>query len=194
MRRHFVVAIIAAIIVAIALGVTFYVIHAREVHADSAPPPALAKLVPDAKPKAIPAVAFTDAKGERLSLASFRGHPVLLNLWATWCGPCVQELPALARLARAIPDLKIVAVSEGQDSVTATTAFLKAHGAGALATYRDSDHAFLAAMGAFGLPLSALIAPDGRERARAIGPAQWDDPQAVAWLKATITPPPHPAS
>jgi thiol-disulfide isomerase/thioredoxin len=193
LRRH-VVAILAAVIVAIALAVTFYVIHTRRVHAGDPPPPALAKLVPDAKPKTIPAVAFTDAKGERLSLASFRGHYVLLNLWATWCGPCVEELPALARLARALPGLTIVAVSEGQDSAAATSAFLKAHGAGALTTYRDSDHAFLAAMGAFGLPLSALIGPEGRERARAIGPAKWDDPQAVAWLKAYIAPKAHPGS
>ncbi|MGH6890374.1 MAG: TlpA family protein disulfide reductase [Rhizomicrobium sp.] len=193
MRRH-VVAILAAVIVAVALAATFYVIRARHVHAGGAPPPSLAKLVLDAKPKAIPAVAFTDAKGERLSLASFRGRYVLLNLWATWCGPCVRELPSLARLAHALPGLTIVAVSEGQDSVPATRAFLEAHGAGALATYRDSDHAFLAAMGAFGLPLSALIGPDGRERARAIGPAQWDDPQAIAWLRATIAPPAHPAA
>ncbi|HEY3777284.1 MAG TPA: TlpA disulfide reductase family protein [Rhizomicrobium sp.] len=194
MRRHIIVVIIAAIIVAIALGITFYVIRARRVHAGDPPPPALAKLVPDAKPKTIPAVAFTNAKGERLSLATFHGQHVLLNLWATWCGPCVQELPALARLAHALPGLTVVAVSEGQDSAPATSAFLKAHGAGALATYRDSDHAFLAAMGAFGLPLSALIGPDGRERARAIGPAHWDDPAAIAWLKATIAPPAHPAS
>lgn len=188
MRRHVVVAVVAAIIVAAALAATFYVIRARPVHAGSTPPASLSKLVPDAKPKAIPAVAFTDAKGERLSLAAFRGRYVLLNLWATWCGPCVQELPSLARLAAALPGLTVVAVSEGQDSVPATAAFLKAHGAGKLAVYRDSDHAFLAAMGAFGLPLSALIGPDGRERARAIGPAQWDDPQAIVWLKTTIAP------
>lgn len=150
-------------------------------------PPALSKLVPDAKPKTIPAVAFTDAKGQRLSLATFRGHYVLLNLWATWCAPCVKELPAIAHLHHALPGLTIIAVSEGQESANDTAAFLKAHGAGDLGVYRDSDHAFLAAFGALGLPLSALVDPAGLERARAIGPAEWDDPQAIAWLKGFIS-------
>jgi thiol-disulfide isomerase/thioredoxin len=138
-------------------------------------------------PKTIPAVAFTDAKGARLSLATFHGHYVLLNLWATWCAPCVKELPALANLHRALPGLTIVAVSEGQEGAKDTAAFLKAHGAGDLGVYLDSNHAFLAAFGAFGLPLSALIAPSGLEQSRAIGPAEWDDPAAIAWLKAIIS-------
>ncbi|HEY6578221.1 MAG TPA: TlpA disulfide reductase family protein [Rhizomicrobium sp.] len=179
---------ILAVVAAAAMAAVLYVIQARPVHAGNAPPAALAKLVPDSKPKALPAVAFTDARGERLSLATFHGHYVLLNLWATWCAPCVRELPALARLQRALPELTIVAVSEGQESAPATAAFLKAHGASALRTYRDSDHAFLAAIGAFGLPLSALVDQAGLERARAIGPAEWDDPQAVTWLRAFIAP------
>ncbi|HEX4079096.1 MAG TPA: TlpA disulfide reductase family protein [Rhizomicrobium sp.] len=193
LRRHLFA--ILAVVAAAAAGGALYVIHARPVHAGDATPAALAKLVPDAKPKIIPAVAFTNAKGERLSLASFHGHYLLLNLWATWCAPCVRELPALAHLQSALPGLIIVAVSEGQESVPDTAAFLKAHGAGGLAVYRDPDHAFLAAMGAFGLPLSALIDESGRERARAIGPAQWDDPQAIAWLRVFIASPNrHPAS
>jgi thiol-disulfide isomerase/thioredoxin len=157
---------------------------AMAVHAGTSPPPALAKLVLDAKPKSIPAVAFADAKGERLSLATFHGHYVLLNLWATWCAPCVKELPALARLHNALPGLTIIAVSEGREDAKDTAAFLKAHGAGNLGVYLDSNHAFLAAFGAFGLPLSTLVAPSGLEAARAIGPADWDKPDAIAWLTA----------
>ena len=193
MRRHLLA--ILVLVAAAAAATAVYVIHARPVHAGTAPPAALAKLVPDAKPKTIPAVAFTNGRGERLSLASFHGHHVLLNLWATWCAPCVRELPALAHLQSALPGLTIVAVSEGQESVPDTAAFLKAHGASGLKVYRDSDHAFLAAMGAFGLPLSALIDPTGHERARAIGPAGWDDPEAIAWLRDFVgRPTGHPAS
>jgi thiol-disulfide isomerase/thioredoxin len=193
LRRHLIA--ILFLVAAAAAAAAVYVIHARPVHAGGGPPAALAKLVPDTRPKTIPAVAFTDARAQRLSLASFHGHYVLLNLWATWCAPCVRELPALAHLQSALPGLTIVAVSEGQESVPETAAFLKEHGARGLAVYRDSDHAFLAAMGAFGLPLSALIGPSGRERARAIGPAGWDDPQAIAWLRDFIGPPNgHPAS
>jgi thiol-disulfide isomerase/thioredoxin len=185
LRSHLlaILAIVAAALAAVAL----YVIPSRPVHANSSVPPSLSKLVPDAKPKTIPAVAFTDARGQRLSLATFHGHYVLLNLWATWCAPCVKELPAIARLHRALPGLAIVAVSEGRESAADTAAFLKAHGAGDLGVYIDSDHAFLAAFGAFGLPLSALVDPSGLERARAIGPAEWDDTAAIAWLKGFVS-------
>jgi thiol-disulfide isomerase/thioredoxin len=193
LRRHL-PAILAVVAAAAIAAAALYVIRARPVHAGGNPPASLAKLVPDAKPKTIPAVAFTDAKGGRLSLAAFHGHYVLLNLWATWCAPCVKELPALAHLHRALPGLTIIAVSEGQESAKNTAAFLKAHGAGDLGVYLDSNHAFLAAFGAFGLPLSALVAPSGLESARAIGPAEWDDPQAIAWLKSVISAPgAHPA-
>jgi thiol-disulfide isomerase/thioredoxin len=192
LRRH--LPLILALVLAAAVAAALYVIHARPVHAGGSPPEALAKLVPDSQPRTIPAVAFTDAKGERLSLATFRGHYVLLNLWAAWCAPCVKELPALAQLHRALPALTIVPVSEGQESAKDTAAFLKAHGAGDLGVYLDADHGFLAAFGAFGLPLSALIDPSGHERARAIGPAEWDNPEAVSWLRNFITPSPQPAS
>jgi thiol-disulfide isomerase/thioredoxin len=185
LRRHLFA--ILAVVAAASAAAALYVIPARTVHASAGPPPALAKLVPDQKPKTIPAVAFTDAKGVRLSLATFHGHYVLLNLWATWCAPCVKELPALAHLHSALPGLTIIAVSEGQEGPKDTAAFLKAHGAGNLAVYLDPDHAFLAAFGAFGLPLSTLVEPSGLERARAIGPADWDNPDAIAWLKAYIS-------
>lgn len=181
LRRHL-LAILAAVAVA-AAAIALYVIRAAPVHAGNRPPESLAQLVFDAKPKTISAVAFVDGKGERLSLATFRGRTVLLNLWATWCAPCVRELPALARLQSAVPGLTIVAVSEGRENAADTATFLKAHGAAALHIYLDGDHAFLEAMGALGLPVSALIDPRGRERARAIGPAQWDDPQAISWLR-----------
>jgi thiol-disulfide isomerase/thioredoxin len=187
LRRHLLV-ILALVATAAIAAVALYVIPARTVHVSSGPPPALSKLVPDPKPKTIPAVAFTDVNGARLSLATFHGHYVLLNLWATWCAPCVKELPALAHLHRALPGLTIVAVSEGQEGAKDTAAFLKAHGAGDLGVYLDSNHAFLAAFGAFGLPLSALVAPSGLEQSRAIGPAEWDDPAAIAWLKSIISP------
>jgi hypothetical protein len=88
-----------------------------------------------------------------------------------------------------VPGLTIVAVSEGRENAADTAAFLKAHGAGALRIYLDGDHAFLEAMGALGLPVSALIDPRGQERARAIGPAEWDDPQAISWLGEYTAPP-----
>ena len=180
-RRHFA---IAAAVAAGVIGIALYAIHARTVHASGKPPAVLAKLVPVEKPQRLPAAAFVDSTGERLSLATFNGRYVLLNLWATWCAPCVRELPALAKLQHDLPGLTIVAVNEGRENAADTARFLKAHGAGTLRVYLDPDHAFLAALGVVGLPLSLLIDRKGMEQAKAAGPAQWDDPDAIAWLRA----------
>jgi thiol-disulfide isomerase/thioredoxin len=146
---------------------------------------ALAKLKMDAKPVAVPAVAFSDAAGLRHSLSEFRGRYLLLNLWATWCAPCVKELPALSHLQAAIGSKKltVVPVNVGRDNAADTTKFLKQHKA-ALPVYIDTNAAFLHAFGAYGLPLTVLIDPQGREIARAIGAVRWDAPEAIAYFKS----------
>ena len=185
MRRHHlaIVAVVAIALIAFAL----YVMRAQGVHETTAgKPDALAKLVTVGQPRRLPAAAFFDAKGQRLSIASFNGRYVLLNLWATWCGPCVRELPALAKLQQAVPTLSIVAVSEGRENAADTARFLKSHGAGSLHVYTDPDHAFLAALGVVGLPLSVLMDGKGMEQAKAEGPAEWDDADAIAYMR-TLT-------
>lgn len=146
---------------------------------------ALAKLKPDAKPVPIPAVAFSDATGARHNLSEFRGRYLLLNLWATWCAPCVKELPALSHLQSAIGSQKltVVPVNVGRDNAADTAKFLKHHHA-ALPVYIDTNSAFLHAFGAYGLPLTVLIDPQGRETARAIGAVRWDAPESIAYFKS----------
>lgn len=181
MRRHH--AALAAAAAAVLIGAVVYAINARSVHESGLRPTALAKLEPVDSRHRIPAAAFFDAKGQRLSLAIFQGRYVLLNLWATWCGPCVRELPALAKLQHDVPTLAIVAISEGRENAADTARFLKSHGAGGLRVFLDPDHAFLAALGVFGLPLSVLMDRKGIEQAKAVGPADWDDPDAIAYLR-----------
>jgi thiol-disulfide isomerase/thioredoxin len=146
---------------------------------------ALAKLVPEPQPKTIPAVAFADAEGRLHKLTAFRGRHVLLNLWATWCAPCVRELPALAHLQAAVGPrrLTVVAVNVGRGTPADTAAFLKAHHAG-LSVYLDTNSAFPRAFGAYGLPLSVLIDPQGRGVARAVGAVRWDAPESIAYFKS----------
>jgi thiol-disulfide isomerase/thioredoxin len=172
---------LAAVMIGAALTVLYVI---RPI--DASIPPQLSALVPDAAPRALPGAAFTDGFGRKRTLASFKGRFVILNLWATWCAPCVRELPALARLQAAVgrDRLSIVAVDEGRDNAADTAAFLKEHGAANLAAYRDPGLAMLTAFGAQGLPFSVLIDRQGREIARASGPMQWDDPAAVAYFKA----------
>lgn len=137
-------------------------------------------------PHTVPDVTFSNAAGEHHDLSSYKGRYVLLNLWATWCAPCVKELPALAKLQGAVPlgKLTVLTVNVGQGSAADTAAFMKAHSASALPVNLDSDSAFIRAFGAFGLPLSVLIDPQGREVARAVGPADWDAGESIAYFKA----------
>jgi thiol-disulfide isomerase/thioredoxin len=187
--RPTLLAALAALVIAAVAGV-LYVIRPMPVHAWTQPPAALAQLAMDKTPVEIPGVAFTDAAGRHQTLAGFKGHYVLLNLWATWCAPCVRELPALARLGDTLPagQVSIVAVNVGRSTAADSAAFLKAHGAANLAVYVDSYRAFIRVLDANGLPLSVLIDPKGREVARVLGPAQWDDPQAVSYLRFLMRP------
>ncbi|MGB8363735.1 MAG: TlpA family protein disulfide reductase [Rhizomicrobium sp.] len=189
-RVHLGVLASGALVTGAAL-IVLYVIRASPVHVSAAaPPPSLSAMIPDSVPKPAPSATFSDAAGRPVSLASFKGHVVILNLWARWCAPCVRELPALGRLAAALgPErLTIVAIDEGRDNAAGSAAFLRAHGAANLAVYRDSGLALLLAFGAQGLPFSVLIDARGNEIARASGPLAWDDPAAIAYFRALGTP------
>jgi thiol-disulfide isomerase/thioredoxin len=181
-------AIAAALVIVAGLAV-LYGKKLVTVHAPAGPPASLAQLVPAKTPQPIPDVAFMGADGARHSLAEFKGKYVLLNLWAPWCAPCVKELPALAKLKSAVPGgrFDVIAVDVGRGTAADARSFLDAHGAGPLATYVDSDLALLRAFGAFGLPLTVLIDPQGREIGRAVGPAAWDTPDAVAYFRSLST-------
>src|SRR5580658_9034898 len=170
-------------VVAGAALVVLYVMSGRPVHVPPGPPASLARLQPVA-PTTLPEVAFTDAQGGRHTISAFKGRYVLLNLWATWCAPCVRELPALARLQSAMPPggLTVVAVNVGRGSPADTLAFLKAHNASTLTGYFDPDLGLMRVFGAFGLPLSVLFDPKGHEVAHALGPADWADPAAIAYF------------
>jgi thiol-disulfide isomerase/thioredoxin len=171
----------AASRILLALGV-LYGMGPASVHAGPAmPKPMLAE-----KPaKTEPAVAFTDAAG-RHALASYKGHYVLLNMWATWCGPCVAELPALTKLKAAVPGLTVLAVNMDKGQVDAA-GFLKSHNAAALGSLRDTDITLMRSFGAFGLPTTVLIDPKGNLVARAEGPASWDAPETIAYFKSLGT-------
>jgi thiol-disulfide isomerase/thioredoxin len=160
---------------------SLYEIGPTPVHA--ATPRGFYGLRPDLQPQRLPDVTFEDAWGRHHTLAEFRGRPVILNLWATWCGPCVRELPALGRLAQTMgPRIAIIAVNAGRDSGAETRAFLVTHGAGALAAYRDPHLALMTAFGTQGLPFSVVVDARGDEIARASGPLEWDHPASIAYF------------
>ena len=171
-----------AVITALVLGV-LYGKGLLSVHQGLEPPPSLSALVLEKAPKMAPNVQFTDAKGTRYALDAFRGRYVLLNLWATWCGPCVNELPSLARLSRFAPGVRVMAIDTADLATVDAARFLKEHNAGNLAAYRDSDKVMMKTFGAYALPMTVLIDPQGKVIAKAAGPADWGSPEAVVYFK-----------
>lgn len=134
------------------------------------------------KGKPAPAAAFHDPVGKDISLAAFNGRPVLVNLWASWCAPCVKELPTLDRLARAHSGLQVVAISADSTSSASVVAFLKVNRVATLAPYHDPAMAMSGALGAEVLPTSVLFDAHGREVWRYVGELDWTGAEAARLL------------
>jgi peroxiredoxin len=126
---------------------------------------------------------FTVNDGTRtVQLSQLRGKPVLLNFWATWCPPCVSEVPALVQLQQQMGDkVTILAVSMDEDDA-AYKAFTAKHMPGIL-TVRDGDHKSSAMYGTFAYPETFLIDKDGKIQRKFIGAVEWTSPEIMDYLK-----------
>jgi thiol-disulfide isomerase/thioredoxin len=145
---------------------------------------------PESPARAAPEIAFTDGAGHPLSLADFRGKTVLLNFWATWCAPCVQEMPSLDRLqARLGSDrFVVVAISVDREGLGVVRPFLTKTQIQSLSTYVDPKGASMHAFAVRGLPTTFIIDRDGREAGHIEGQAKWDTPQAEALVRYYLGP------
>jgi thiol-disulfide isomerase/thioredoxin len=141
-------------------------------------------------PLPVPETPFADAAGTTVTLAAFRGRVVLLNFWATWCAPCIREMPALDRLQGSLGgrDFTVLIVSEDRGGAKVAVPFLKKLGVERLDTYLDAKGKLARALGLKGLPTTILIDRAGREVGRLRGPADWDAPEAEALLRHFIAP------
>jgi thiol-disulfide isomerase/thioredoxin len=130
-----------------------------------------------------------DLDGAPVDFARFRGRPILLNLWATWCGPCLVEMPSLARLASdpriKAKDIAVVCASVDR-SPEALREFVKGKPWGMTVLRATSVPPVFQTEG---IPATFLIAPDGRIVASEVGSARWDDPSVVAFLEKLAAPP-----
>jgi peroxiredoxin len=124
-----------------------------------------------------------DAQGRSVSLSAQRGHPVLLNFWATWCPPCVDEVPSMEDLARKLDgtDLRLLAVSVDDDWGTIRRFFPKGSAMGVLL---DTSHEIPKKFGTEKYPESFLIDASGRVRYYFINKRDWSRPEAVACLES----------
>lgn len=130
-----------------------------------------------------PKLGFNDPDGKETSLAAFQGKPTLVNLWATWCAPCVKELPTLDQLARADKGkLNVVAISQDDGPHPSVVAFLQTHKIQTLDSYQDPKSHLLYGLGAEVLPTSILFDANGREIWRYVGDQDWTGPEAAKLL------------
>lgn len=141
-----------------------------------------------------PELVFADADGKDRKLSDFRGKLVLLNLWATWCAPCVKEMPSLERLQakRGGDRFLVLALSQDRGGLFQVRQFYEAQGLDGLDIFVDKTMASARALKAGALPTTLLIDPEGREIGRLVGAAEWDAPEAIAyidWYLRGVAPP-----
>ncbi len=135
---------------------------------------------------AAPEASFNDPDGREISLARFKGMPLLVNLWASWCAPCVKELPTLDKLAAAHRNdgrLGLIAVSQDSAPQQSVKAFLAKLNVKNLGAYQDPKMSLSGTLGPDTvLPTSILFDANGREVWRYVGDLDWTSPEAAKLL------------
>ena len=132
--------------------------------------------------KVAPEVELHDADGRPSSLAAARGGPVLVNIWATWCAPCVKELPTLQAISTKEGSPRIIAVSQDMAPRSSVDAFLDQHKLGDLEVWQDPKMELSSAAGAEVLPTTILYDSEGREIWRYVGDLDWTGEEAAKLL------------
>lgn len=152
----------------------------------------VAAMVPVTEARRLSEIGFKDGADVGTSLSAFRGKTVLVNLWATWCVPCREEMPALNALEEDMggEDFQVVAINIDTGSVDKPRDFLTEIGVDALAFYRDETMGVFNAMKkeglAFGLPVTLMVDAEGCLLGSMNGPAAWDSPDAKALVAAAL--------
>ena len=148
----------------------------------------LAAFVRKKTPEPLADVSFTDGSGNSKSLSDFRGKTVLLNLWATWCAPCREEMPSLDRLQQELGSEKfeVVALALERGGAKPAQKFLDEIKASNLALYVDKSTRAGSKLRVLGMPTTILVDAQGREIGRLSGPAEWDTPEAKKLVSAAL--------
>ncbi|WP_459676792.1 TlpA family protein disulfide reductase [Acidisoma sp. 7E03] len=138
----------------------------------------------------LPAIRFYKPDQQALTLAHYRGKGVVLNLWATWCGPCAAELPTLDALAAAVraDDIVVLPVSSDAGGAATVRAFYDRQGIDHLPVLLDPQGAIVQAWSVPGIPLTVVFDRSGQPRARLIGGADWGTEAAAAKVRALCGP------
>lgn len=148
----------------------------------------MAAFVAKKTPEPLPDIKFQDAAGKELTLSSLKGKTILLNLWATWCGPCREEMPALNRLQAELGGEKfeVVALSLDRKGYEASRKFLDDLKADKVVLYADPTAKQGMELKLLGMPTTILINKDGLEVGRLAGSAEWDSDDAKKLIQAAM--------
>lgn len=145
-------------------------------------------LKPAHPPVPPPDITFLTTDGKVHHLTEFAGHGMVVNLWATWCAPCVAELPSLAALSKAVApqDIAVLPLSSDRGGAPAVATFYHAHGIAALPVLLDPGGEAERAVHARGIPTSLVIDRKGRECARLEGAADWSSEAAANLVRKLV--------
>jgi thiol-disulfide isomerase/thioredoxin len=148
----------------------------------------LGEFVPSSQPFTAPAISLADTNGHSVELSELRGKLVLVNLWATWCEPCLREMPSLERLQSRLGErIAVLAVSEDRGGNKTVEPFIAKLGLKSVKIYIDPKSEVGHAFGARGLPTSFLIDREGKVLGRVEGAAEWDSPKILGVLQPLLS-------
>ena len=145
-------------------------------------------LIPTDPPVAPADMPFFDAGGTEHRLTEFLGHGMVINMWATWCAPCVAEMPSLQKLSVALAphDIAVMPLSSDRGGVDAVRAWFTEHNVAGLPVLTDPKGALARAWNAHGIPTTVVINRKGLDCARLEGPADWSSAEAVALIRRLV--------
>lgn len=128
-------------------------------------------------------------KNREITLEAFRGSHVLLNVWATWCAPCREEMPALDRLQEKMggPDFHVLPLSIDEAHPAIIRKFYEDLGLKFLYVYHDPSGGAFSKLNLPAIPATILLDPNGRGMGYVMGPVEWDSPEIVSELKSYLS-------
>jgi thiol-disulfide isomerase/thioredoxin len=154
----------------------------------SNPGPDLVNFNPEIPPRPSPVYSFFDERDAELSILDYKGQGVVLNFWATWCVPCIKEMPALINLKALLSEdnITVLALSEDRGGAAKVISFFKKLGIKNLEVLIDKRGKVARKSGVRGLPVTIFIDAEGFERGRVIGIAKWDSKDIVDFIRRCI--------
>lgn len=145
---------------------------------------------PASSDKPVPDTPFLAGDGSKRTLGDYRGKGIVLNFWATWCPPCVREMPQLDRLAALVRGngVEVLTISEDRKGMELAPKFYKKNALKDLPVLVDQKSGLLRSLKVKGLPSTILITADGREIGRVLGVAEWDSIEIVDFVRKCLGP------